>query len=731
MINWFNHEYPYTNFHELNLDWIINTMKRLVDEVNNFVALNTIKYANPIQWNITTQYEKNTVVVDPITGTAYISTQPVPSGIGLNNTDYWNVIFTLDIISANKNITLHDDANNILATFESAIGDWLLWQGTLYKVTRQIDIGNAYVDDYNITRYTVEMFIHDYIDTLSTTITTIIGDLDDLSTTDKTSIVNAINEVVNSIGDLDDLDTSIKTSIVNAINDVVGSMGDLDDLNTTDKTSLVNAINEVINSIGDLDNLNTTDKNSLVNAINEVITSMGDLSDLDTTDKDSIVNAINEIFNKVDDVESTYLHYVYVESYLDTLSDTDALKQAINDCPSKGCVILPPQTLNISDTIVINKPLTIKGSRHGFFQLEGGNNFTPNSDYITYDLNFSALSECFTIASPSVSIEDINIKFSPSVACKIFNLTSASGDNLNMPRDIRFKNVNVINSSLSNPTNAIYGIYAHQPVLLSEFDHVTFGWVTYGFYFDANINTSITFKRCGVTCTQAGYYLANATYCNFYNCGCESQNPNGFYITGCKCITILNCYCEQITGVNFNIVSSYSVVLLGCFCTSGTLIKTSLSSGCIIACQSSITSTSSTPWLDLYGSYMKLLGMSDCYITTDNGNTTRRIGYSDKIVKFEANTYVGHGFTPTGMTINSFYWSMTDNHVRIYIDFTTTGTSATLSLPAYMLPVRTDIFEISPTGWGQITYNTNSISLHVSSAGQYTSVIEFDSIATQ
>ena len=29
MVNWFGHSYPYTNFHELNLDWLLDKMKEL------------------------------------------------------------------------------------------------------------------------------------------------------------------------------------------------------------------------------------------------------------------------------------------------------------------------------------------------------------------------------------------------------------------------------------------------------------------------------------------------------------------------------------------------------------------------------------------------------------------------------------------------------------------------------------------------------------------------------
>lgn len=35
MINWFQHKYPYTNFHELNLDWLIQHFQDFIDEINS------------------------------------------------------------------------------------------------------------------------------------------------------------------------------------------------------------------------------------------------------------------------------------------------------------------------------------------------------------------------------------------------------------------------------------------------------------------------------------------------------------------------------------------------------------------------------------------------------------------------------------------------------------------------------------------------------------------------
>ena len=87
--------WPWTNLHELNLDWVIQSIKDQETRLTNFVSLNSIKYADPFQWNITSQYAQNTLVIDPEDGTAYLSIQPVPQGVQITNTDYWTPVFTL------------------------------------------------------------------------------------------------------------------------------------------------------------------------------------------------------------------------------------------------------------------------------------------------------------------------------------------------------------------------------------------------------------------------------------------------------------------------------------------------------------------------------------------------------------------------------------------------------------------------------------------------------------
>ena len=88
----FINQFPYSDAHELNLDWVISEVKKCSAQIESFTADNRIKFANPIQWDITKQYEAYTVVSDLINNRSYLSVKPVPSGIGLDNTNYWTLV---------------------------------------------------------------------------------------------------------------------------------------------------------------------------------------------------------------------------------------------------------------------------------------------------------------------------------------------------------------------------------------------------------------------------------------------------------------------------------------------------------------------------------------------------------------------------------------------------------------------------------------------------------------
>ena len=155
------HKAPYTNFHELNLDWIIEVLNEFNTKLTNFVSLATIKYANPIQWNITSQYEANTVVMDS-NGNAYLSVQPVPSGVSLDRTEFWTKIGNFDELWTDVKlaITPNDEGHSPTATAARAVNDLVWVNGALVRVTRAMIAGDAYVPGSNCVSSSTNEVLH-------------------------------------------------------------------------------------------------------------------------------------------------------------------------------------------------------------------------------------------------------------------------------------------------------------------------------------------------------------------------------------------------------------------------------------------------------------------------------------------------------------------------------------------------------------------------------------------
>lgn len=143
-----------------------------------------------------------------------------------------------------------------------------------------------------------------------------VGNISLLSTTDKSNLVAAVNEVdtavknvasvvaskadANKIGSLTNLTTTDKTNIVAAINETVTTIdnvaaliGSLSALDTENKTNVVTAINELKAAI-DTTNVNLAALDATV-AQKADKTTVGDLLSLTTADKTNIVAAINEV----------------------------------------------------------------------------------------------------------------------------------------------------------------------------------------------------------------------------------------------------------------------------------------------------------------------------------------------------------------------------------------------------------------------------------------------------
>ena len=151
---------PYTNYHDLNLDWVLQQISQLKTDVNDFVSLNSIKYADPIQWDITTQYEKNTVVVD-IAGDGYLSVKAVPSGISIERTEYWTLIGNFSALwgSIKDAISTEQEGHSTTATKARAVGDLVWLVNDLIEVTANMSIGTAYALGTNCRAYSMQILL--------------------------------------------------------------------------------------------------------------------------------------------------------------------------------------------------------------------------------------------------------------------------------------------------------------------------------------------------------------------------------------------------------------------------------------------------------------------------------------------------------------------------------------------------------------------------------------------
>lgn len=192
--------YPYINVNDLNLDYILRQIQKLTEELTNFVSLNAIKYANPIQWDITKQYEKNTVVIDQNTYTGYISVAPVPQGVNICNTDYWTPIFNLMnfIEKINQSLTSNDEGTNTTASRAYTMGEWIWINNVLYIASMDIAAGSSFILNTNIKTITVEDMTTNYYypNDKKLTIRGVISDYSEIVTRGDYHVYNANKKAI-------------------------------------------------------------------------------------------------------------------------------------------------------------------------------------------------------------------------------------------------------------------------------------------------------------------------------------------------------------------------------------------------------------------------------------------------------------------------------------------------------------------------------------------------------
>lgn len=130
----FIEKYPYTDAHELNLDWIIAQIRKLSDDMTEFEAVNKISFDGT--WDITKQYKPWTIVNNGTQG--YISIQPVPAGIQLTNEDYWRGVidYTATIADLqNRVVILEGQTAQLESDLSPLINKKYIFIGDSYNTT--------------------------------------------------------------------------------------------------------------------------------------------------------------------------------------------------------------------------------------------------------------------------------------------------------------------------------------------------------------------------------------------------------------------------------------------------------------------------------------------------------------------------------------------------------------------------------------------------------------------
>lgn len=180
-------------------------VSKVIEVMQQYIETSSISYADPIQWDITKQYPRNTVVVT-VNGDGYLSTQPVPIGIDIDNEDYWTKIGNFSELwgSVKLAITPVDEKLKTTASANRNINDLVWLNNDLYVVTKAMDAGTRYIEGTNCKKTDIGEQLND----LNTKVENNKSSVDDSIRKINTDIENIntnLNNKIdkNTVGDLD------------------------------------------------------------------------------------------------------------------------------------------------------------------------------------------------------------------------------------------------------------------------------------------------------------------------------------------------------------------------------------------------------------------------------------------------------------------------------------------------------------------------------------------------
>lgn len=225
-------DFPHTHMYDSDLREILRQLKVIINTLNEFIPINTIKFADPIQWDITKQYEKSTIVTN--SNIAYLSIDEVPKGISIDDENYWLKIFDfadfLDRIS--KDFSVIQQFGDI-ASVHIDMNRWFMLNYQLGIAISDIEPGDGFSSD-NTRMFTLEELWTEFLATYSEEFESYKNSIDD----DILSYKTQIN------GEIEAFENSVPTTINNAITNLTENL----EAQLAEAISGVTADSEVINA---------------------------------------------------------------------------------------------------------------------------------------------------------------------------------------------------------------------------------------------------------------------------------------------------------------------------------------------------------------------------------------------------------------------------------------------------------------------------------------------------
>lgn len=174
-------------------------------------------------------------------------------------------------------------------------------------------------------------------------------------------------------------------------------------------------INEIIKSQNDT--IELVDWLKRIGLKNEVIEKIKELYDDGTLGElinDTLLNNINQTVN---DIKNSFISLSYFKKNENENDDTGRLKRGIEYCQENKCVLnIPCENLNISENILLTKPIKIVGGGMDSTIIRGGG-FALNSDNITItDLTVDARPNQNGFYANSCKVSNILIENCKSIA---------------------------------------------------------------------------------------------------------------------------------------------------------------------------------------------------------------------------------------------------------------------------------------------------------------------------